>query len=112
MCLPLSYLSDLQNWERSLSPLRTPCLAVCRDGSCARPVTMPQEKGATVLTDVFQRSRSIGRRKRLSLTRRRLEVELLEARCLLSFQILGTLGTTVSLPTGPAFRINDFEPNG
>jgi hypothetical protein len=30
----------------------------------------------------------------------------------MSFQVLGTLGTTVALPTGTAFRINDFEPDG
>jgi hypothetical protein len=30
----------------------------------------------------------------------------------MSFQILATLGTQVTLPTGTAFRINDFEPNG
>jgi hypothetical protein len=40
-----------------------------------------------------------------------LQVERLEDRNLLSFQVLGTLGTTVPLPTGTAFRINDFEPN-
>jgi hypothetical protein len=38
-------------------------------------------------------------------------VEPLETRLLLSFQVLGTLGTPVSLPTGAAFRINDFEPD-
>jgi hypothetical protein len=40
-----------------------------------------------------------------------LQIELLEERNLLSFQVLGTLGTQVSLPTGTAFRINDFEPD-
>jgi hypothetical protein len=39
-----------------------------------------------------------------------LQVEQLEVRNLLSFQVLGTLGTQVALPTGTAFRINDFEP--
>src|SRR6516164_4343680 len=42
----------------------------------------------------------------------RPHVERLEDRNLMSFQVLGTLGTTVSLPTGTAFRINDFEPGG
>jgi hypothetical protein len=41
----------------------------------------------------------------------RLHVELLEERCLLSVQVLATLGTPVSFPTGTAIRINDFEPN-
>jgi len=41
----------------------------------------------------------------------RLQVERLEDRNLMSFQVLATLGDPVSLPTGPAFRINDFEPN-
>src|SRR5713226_1732141 len=45
-------------------------------------------------------------------TRCRLEVELLEHRFLLSFQVLVTLGDPVALPTGPAFRLNDFEPGG
>jgi hypothetical protein len=44
-------------------------------------------------------------------TRRRLEVELLEHRCMLSFQVVATLGEQVALPTGTAFRINDFEPS-
>jgi hypothetical protein len=44
-------------------------------------------------------------------TGRRLEVERLEHRFMLSFQVLATLGEQVSLPTGTAFRINDFEPN-
>jgi hypothetical protein len=45
-----------------------------------------------------------------------LLVEPLEDRSLLSggtsYQVLATLGDPVALPTGPAFRINDFEPNG
>jgi hypothetical protein len=40
-----------------------------------------------------------------------LQIEKLEDRNLLSFQVLGTLGTQVALPTGTAFRINDFEPD-
>jgi hypothetical protein len=40
-----------------------------------------------------------------------LQVEGLEDRNLQSFEILGTLGTTVVLPTGTAYRINDFEPD-
>jgi hypothetical protein len=41
----------------------------------------------------------------------RLQVERLEDRNLMSFQVLATLGDPVSLSTGPAFRINDFEPD-
>jgi len=45
------------------------------------------------------------------VARCRLQVERLEDRNLMSFQVLATLGDPVSLPTGPAFRINDFEPD-
>jgi hypothetical protein len=54
----------------------------------------------------------MGVRKRRHPARCRLQIEKLEDRNLLSFQVLGTLGTRVALPTGTAFRINDFEPNG
>jgi hypothetical protein len=59
----------------------------------------------------FLQRRSVGGHKRLHPTRGRLQVERLEDRNLLSFQVLGTLGTSVTVPTGPAFRINDFEPS-
>src|SRR5438876_1306422 len=55
------------------------------------------------------RSRRCSTQSRRAL--RRLEVELLEDRSLLSTQVLATLGDSVALPTGTAFRINDFEPN-
>src|SRR5258708_27605009 len=55
--------------------------------------------------------RSVRGRKRLHPSSCRLQVERLEDRNLLSFQVLATLGDPVSPPTGPAFRINDFEPN-
>jgi hypothetical protein len=55
-------------------------------------------------------SRRGGGARRLHATRCRLEVECLEDRNLLSFQVLATLGDPVSPPTGPAFRLNDFEP--
>src|SRR5262249_3698300 len=64
-----------------------------------------------MLTNFFRNSRTGGRRPRQRLAKRRPHVEPLEDRFLLSFQVLGTLGTSVSLPTGTAFRINDFEPD-
>jgi hypothetical protein len=49
--------------------------------------------------------------QKLKPLRCRPQVERLEDRNLMSFQVLATLGDSVSLPTGPAFRINDFEPD-
>jgi len=57
----------------------------------------------------FSHPKTRSRRGRTSCLPR---LEVLEDRSLLSFQVVGTLGTTVSLPTGTAFRINDFEPGG
>ncbi len=57
------------------------------------------------------RSGKQARRSRHSRTTNPLRLELLEDRTLLTYQVLGTLGTTVSLPTGTAYRINDFEPD-
>jgi hypothetical protein len=64
-----------------------------------------------MVTNVLQTRRRAERRPRPRRAKRRPDIEPLEARFLLSFQVLGTLGTTVSLPTGTAFRINDFEPD-
>jgi hypothetical protein len=44
--------------------------------------------------------------------RARLQVELLENRCLLSAQVLATLGTPAPGPGNPGYLINDFEVNG
>jgi hypothetical protein len=57
----------------------------------------------------FSNPKTRSRRGRTSCLAR---LEVLEDRSLLSFQVLGTLGTTVSLSTGTAYRINDFEPGG
>src|SRR5947209_4159505 len=62
-----------------------------------------------MLANVFLPSRRVGGRKPRHPTRGRLQVERLEERNLLSFQVLETLGTPVALPTGSAFRLNDFE---
>ncbi len=63
--------------------------------------------GATMVIEFYQPSK--GRHRQPRLSRSRLQVELLESRCLMSFQVLARLGDPVA---GAGFRINDFEPNG
>src|SRR5437660_2776268 len=65
--------------------------------------------GATMVIEFYQPSWSKGRHRQPRLSRSRPQVELLESRCLMSFQVLAALGDTVA---GAGFRINDFEPNG
>jgi hypothetical protein len=43
---------------------------------------------------------------------RRLQVEQLDERCLLSVQVLATLGDHAAGPGNPGYLINDFEPGG
>ncbi len=62
-----------------------------------------------MLADVFTPRHRHGRPRRPGPARCRPQVEVLEARCLLTFQVLATLGDPVP---GVGFRINDFEPNG
>jgi hypothetical protein len=61
---------------------------------------------------VARYGKAFARPRQARTTRCRLEVERLEDRLLPSFQVLATLGDKVSLPTGTAFRINDFESGG
>jgi hypothetical protein len=56
--------------------------------------------------------RKRGLRPRPAPVARPLQVETLEDRCLMTVQVLATLGTPAPGPGSPGFLINDFEPGG
>src|SRR5439155_4135582 len=73
------------------------------------PLSFPSPKEVSAMR-LNVATRTLRRPARPVRTRCRLELERLEDRSLLSFQVLTTLGTAA--PGGAGFYINDFEPNG